>query len=145
MKNDRTPAKMGILKRNYLILALAAASAGLYSFTYLPGKPWVVPDAAAKKANPVKSNAESIKTGKDLFIKHCASCHGKTGKGDGTKAAQLETSMEDFSSDAVQGQSDGSLFYKTQIGRDEMPSFKKKITDEDEIWSVVNFMRTLKK
>jgi hypothetical protein len=26
-----------------------------------------------------------------------------------------------------------------------MPSFKKKIPDEDDIWALVNYMRTLKK
>ncbi len=54
-------------------------------------KPWPVPDAAAKKANPVKSSPESISSGKALWNQHCSSCHGKTGLGDGTKAAQLKT------------------------------------------------------
>ena len=75
----------------------------------------------------------------------CFSCHGKTGAGDGNKAAPLETAMEDMSAAAVQGQSDGELFYKISEGREEMPSFKKKITEKEEVWAVVNYMRTLKK
>jgi len=125
-------------------LALAATIC-LFSFTYFQAKPWNAPEAAAKKANPVKSDAESLKTGKELWAKHCTSCHGKTGAGDGTKAAQLETEMSDFSSAAVQKQTDGSMFFKIQEGRDEMPTFKKKIPDETEIWSVINYVRTLKK
>jgi len=53
--------------------------------------------------------------------------------------------MEDMSAASVQGQSDGELYYKISEGRDEMPSFKKKIPEAEDIWSVVNYIRTLKK
>jgi mono/diheme cytochrome c family protein len=46
---------------------------------------------------------------------------------------------------AVQSLSDGELYYKIKEGRDDMPSFKKKITDDEEIWHIVNFMRTMAK
>jgi mono/diheme cytochrome c family protein len=108
-------------------------------------KPWPVPDAAAKKANPVKSSPESISAGKALWGQHCSSCHGKKGLGDGTKAAQLKTHPGDFSLAATQSQSDGSLFYKIEEGREDMPSFKKKIPDANDVWDLVNYMRTLKK
>jgi mono/diheme cytochrome c family protein len=108
-------------------------------------KPWPVPEDAAKKANPVKSSSESISAGKALWSQHCTSCHGKTGMGDGTKAAQLKTQPEDLSIAKIQSQSDGALFYKTSEGRGDMPSFKKKIPDANDIWDLVNFMRTLKK
>ena len=63
-------------------------------------KPWPVPDAASKKANPVKTSKESVSAGKSLYNQHCASCHGKTGLGDGSKAAQLKTHPGDFSTAA---------------------------------------------
>ncbi len=126
-----------------LVAGLFILTAG-FSVNHQP-KPWPVPDAAAKKANPVKSSSESISSGKALWNQHCASCHGKTGKGDGTKAAQLKTQPEDLSSATIQSQSDGALFYKTSEGRGDMPSFKKKIPDPNEIWDLVNFMRTFKK
>ncbi len=108
-------------------------------------KPWPVPEKNAKAVNPVKSDASSISAGKSLWSMHCASCHGKTGLGDGTKAAQLKTSPSDFSKASFQAQSDGSLFYKISEGRDDMPSFKKKIPDQEDIWNLVVFVRTLKK
>jgi hypothetical protein len=37
---------------------------------------------------------------------------------------------------------DGALFYKTLEGRDDMPNFKKKIPYEEDIWDVVNYVRT---
>jgi mono/diheme cytochrome c family protein len=115
------------------------------SFTLLQTKPWNVPADKAKAVNPVKSDASSIASAKTLWSQHCASCHGKTGLGDGTKAAQLETTPPDFSKAGTQNQSDGSLFYKTSEGRDDMPSFKKKISDQEDIWNLVNYMRTFKK
>ena len=108
-------------------------------------KPWSVPEKNAKTPNPVKSDAESLKTGKEIWAKHCQSCHGKTGMGDGPKAAKLKTEPGDFSKATTQAQTDGSLFYKTSQGRDDMPSFKKKIPDADEIWAVINYVRTMKK
>ncbi len=115
------------------------------SFTFIQTKPWVAPADKAKAANPVKTSAASISEGKALWSTHCASCHGKTGLGDGAKATTLNTAPPDFSKAAFQGQTDGSLFYKTAEGRGDMPSFKKKITDADDIWNLVNFMRSLKK
>jgi mono/diheme cytochrome c family protein len=119
---------------------LVVFAAGIMSMQ----QPWTVPDKAAKTANPVKSNAESIAAGKTLWQQHCASCHGKTGKGDGTKAGQLKTPLEDYTTAPFQSQSDGAIFYKISEGRDEMPSFKKKIPDAMDIWDIVNYMRTFK-
>ena len=108
-------------------------------------KPWPVPDADKNKVNPIKADASSIADGKTLWGTHCQSCHGKKGMGDGPKAAQLKTEAGDFSKASTQSQTDGSLYYKIAKGRDDMPSFKKKIPENDDIWSLVNFIRTLKK
>lgn len=118
----------------------------IISSAFLAGqkKPWVVPDADQKKVNPIKADASSISDGKTLWATHCQSCHGKTGKGDGTKAKQLKTEPGDFTTTATQSQSDGSFYYKIAKGRDDMPAFKKKIPENDDLWSLVNFMRTMK-
>lgn len=128
-----------------LCLAGIFTMAMAFTFNYQQAKPWAVPEKAASMANPVKSSKESIANGKSLWSMHCSSCHGKMGAGDGSKAAQLKEPLNDFSTATVQSQSDGSLFYKIDQGRDEMPSFKKKIPDHDDIWSLVNYIRTMKK
>jgi mono/diheme cytochrome c family protein len=135
------------MKRKIMLAtSIIAVSIMSFAFTGIPQtKPWPVPDKDAKMANPVKADKESISGGKALWSLHCASCHGKTGVGDGSKAAQLKTQPQDLTTKAMQSQSDGSLFYKISEGREDMPSFKKKIPDPDDIWSVVNYMRTLKK
>lgn len=105
---------------------------------------WKVPDAEKNKVNPIKGDAGSIATGKELYNTHCKSCHGSKGKGDGPKAAQLDTECGDFTKAAFQSQTDGSLFYKTKVGRKDMPSYKTKIPDANDLWAVVNYLRTLK-
>ena len=127
------------------ILMLFVAFITTTGFTLFQTKPWIVPADKAKTANTVKADAASIAAGKTLYGQHCASCHGKTGLGDGSKASTLETTPPDFSKAAVQGQSDGALFYKSSEGRGDMPSFKKKIPDQEDIWNLVNYMRTFKK
>jgi mono/diheme cytochrome c family protein len=107
-------------------------------------KPWPVPDKDSKMANPVKSDAASIAAGKALYNQHCKSCHGTKGKGDGTKAATLDTECGDFTKASFQSQSDGAIFYKTAEGRKDMPSYKKKIPEANDMWAVVNYLRTLK-
>ena len=91
-----------------------------------PG-PWEVPAKYKTMKNPVKTtDADATASGKALYAKHCKSCHGSKGLGDGPKAAGLKTSSGDFSGAAFQSQTDGELFYKTSFGRDEMPAYDKK-------------------
>ena len=105
--------------------------------------PWPVPEKYQNMKNPLSGDKESIAIGKTLYIKHCKSCHGKEGLGDGPKAAQLDTPSGDFTDEVFQSQTDGAIFYKTFEGRDDMPGFKKKIPDAEDIWSLTNYLRTL--
>jgi mono/diheme cytochrome c family protein len=103
---------------------------------------WIVPDKYKEMKSPVDASDANLETGKMLYKKHCKSCHGDEGLGDGSKSETLESFCGDFSSDEFQAQSDGALYFKTTDGRDEMPSFKQKIADEDDRWCVVLYMRT---
>lgn len=124
------------------IIFLAANSA----MAQKPGGPWSVPAKYKAMKSTVKAGDASIKTtGKELYNKHCKSCHGAQGLGDGPKAANLKTSTGDFSTAKFQSTSDGEMYYMSFVGRDEMPNFEKKITDEADRWAVIGFMRTLKK
>ena len=131
--------------KHVITLSLLAVFVIAASFTFMPNKPWPVPDKDAKKANPVKTDAVSVSAGKALWSQHCSSCHGKAGLGDGSKAAQLKTEPGDFSTDLVQKQPNGALFFKISEGRSDMPSFKKKLESEEDIWNLINYIRTLKK
>ena len=127
------------------VVAMGLGSISFKEFDDQPKKPWVVPDKAKNMKNEVASSAASISAGKALYATHCKSCHGSKGQGDGTKSAQLKTEPGDFSKAEFQAQTDGAIFYKTSEGRDDMPSFSKKIHDDEDRWSIVNYIRTLKK
>jgi mono/diheme cytochrome c family protein len=114
--------------------------------TFAQRKPWNIPDKDKNlKAAVNLKDATVINNGKELWAKHCKSCHGSKGLGDGPKAASLKTNAGDFSSAAFQGQTDGELFYQTSKGRDEMPAYEKKIPDANDRWGLVAYMRTMKK
>jgi len=110
------------------------------------GGPWTIPAKYKAMKSTVKAGDASINSvGKETYNKHCKSCHGAKGLGDGPKAANLKTSTGDFSSAKFQAQSDGDIYYQSFIGRDEMPNFEKKILDEADRWAVIMYMRTMKK
>ena len=132
------------MKTNKVIMIIGIISLGLFSFNKITQEEWKVPAKYEKMKNPTEANRANIAIGKSLYSKHCKSCHGATGLGDGTKADNLEGDLGDFSSEEFQSQSEGALFYKSYIGRKDMPNFEKKIPDTEDVWLIVNYMRTLK-
>jgi mono/diheme cytochrome c family protein len=108
------------------------------------GAPWDVPAKYKNMANPYKKEASLIDVGKTLFVKHCRSCHGNTGLGDGVKAKSLATFPGEFNTPKFKAQTDGEIYYQSIIGRDEMPGYESKIPDKEDQWAVVMYIQTLK-
>ena len=136
---------MSILnKTNYLLLTGAAFICLSFASGVLQDN-WEVPAKYKKMENPVAWDKEGELIAKQLYSKHCKSCHGKAGLGDGPKANELDTPSGDFSIATFQAQSDGELFYKTTFGRDDMPAYDKKISSDEDRWLIVHYMRTFKK
>jgi mono/diheme cytochrome c family protein len=104
---------------------------------------WNIPAKFKTTKNPVAVGKESVADGKDLFGKHCKSCHGTKGLGDGPKAATLDVSCSDFSTKKFQSQTDGEIFFQITEGKGKMPSFKKNIPEDNGRWAIVNYIRTL--
>lgn len=101
--------------------------------------PWVAPADAKAAKNPVKG----IGNAKKAVETNCVSCHGATGKGDGPAAAALPPPKPaNWTSEALQKQTDGELFWKMSNGRGAMPPWKH--LPENERWEIVNYIRTLK-
>lgn len=130
--------------KNLKIIFLSAAVLMLSASLTAQPKPWEVPAKYKAMKNPVAKSDASTKAGMSLYSRNCASCHGKAGLGDGVKARMLKDFPGDFSKAEYQGQSDGDHFYKTKFGRAEMPKYEGKLSDDD-IWNIVNYMRTFKK
>jgi mono/diheme cytochrome c family protein len=101
--------------------------------------PWVAPADAKAMKNPVKG----IGNAKKSVETNCVSCHGPGGKGDGPAAAALPPPKPaNWTSAAVQKETDGELFWKMSNGRGAMPPWKH--LPEQERWEIVNYIRTLK-
>ena len=119
--------------------------AALMTFTFVPlaagaQAAWTAPERAAKRANPVASTADVVAKGHQFFTRECEKCHGKAGHGDGPDAKTLDPRPADFSSENVQGQSDGALFWKMTQGKGMMPTAP---FGENDKWTVIAFIRTL--
>ena len=130
------------MKTFKILSIIGVLTFALYSFTTLVQEEWKVPAKYETMKNPIAPKTDAA-IGKSLYTKHCKSCHGAEGYGDGPKADEMDGDLGDFSSEEFQAQSDGALYYKTTIGRDDMPEFTKKLPEDEDRWLIVNYMRTL--
>jgi mono/diheme cytochrome c family protein len=76
-----------------------------------------------------------------LYKTKCAACHGPDGKGD--TAAGKKLGARDFNSPEVAKMSDAELFDITKKGKEKMPAYDKKLTD-DQIKDLIKYIRGLK-
>lgn len=133
----------GILSRAGLVLvAVVVLSLGV-GLGVLAQEKWEAPAEAKKTKNPVKAGPDVINAAKQITTTQCAPCHGASGKGDGPAAAALPVKPADWTSKAVQSQTDGELFWKITNGRGPMPPWKHLA--ETERWGLVHYIRSLAK
>jgi len=75
-----------------------------------------------------------------LYKSKCQMCHGADGKG---SAAGQKMGVRDFHAPEVAKESDADLIKVTKEGKNKMPKFEGKLTD-DQIKELVKFIRGLK-
>lgn len=102
---------------------------------------WKAPD---KYKTMVQKEKGDLAVGKELFNKNCKSCHGAKGLGDGPKAATLKTFPGNFTTPDFKKHSYGELYYISFVGSGEMPNYEKKIVDEGDRASVIEYIKSLK-
>lgn len=124
-------------------IAVLAGSGVAFAQQCPPTGPWTAPAAEKTKKSVVPSSAKAVATGKSVAQVNCVSCHGAGGKGDGAAAVALNPKPADWTSKRVQDESDGELFWKISNGRCAMPPWKH--LPEADRWSVIQFIRSLKK
>ena len=101
--------------------------------------------AAAKLKNPTKPTAESLAVGQAGYNKYCKFCHGEDAKGDGPLAPKDTHPPNLIDAKWEHGTTDGELFTNIRegIGPDyKMKAMKTKM-DDDLIWNIVNYVRSL--
>jgi mono/diheme cytochrome c family protein len=97
---------------------------------------WLVPHDQKNLENPIEYNLENVKKGKDLYIQHCKSCHGDAGK---NNHLPLVPPPPDVTSETMQANTQGELYYKITKGRGGMPQFETTLSD-DERWRLVSYI-----
>ena len=97
--------------------------------------------------NPYSEDDKYTISGGNIYEKNCIICHGENGKGDGAAAASLNPKPENLAANQI-NLSDGYLYWRISEGgakepfKSGMPPWK-DVLDEEEIWSVINYIRSL--
>jgi copper transport protein len=99
---------------------------------------------ATQLRNPILLTPSSVETGRELYVEHCAVCHGPGGEGDGEQAPELARRPADLTGPHVDIHPDGDLYWWIQDGIDPaMPGFRGALSD-NETWHLVNYIRHLR-
>jgi mono/diheme cytochrome c family protein len=117
-------------------MSTIAAVGSILLVQLVPASPAQSP--AAKKVNPVTGNAEAIKEGRALYLKHnCSGCHG-VGGGGGMAMPLIDETWKFGSSDEV-------LFklIKGEIAESTMPKTWSSL-EPDEVWKIIAYVRSLR-
>jgi len=90
------------------------------------------------------SRAGSLETGRVLYERHCASCHGPDGRGDGPQALSLSPRPGNLVSAHTSAKSDQDLLKIIANGkpRTAMPGWNDRLS-EDEQRAILAYIRSL--
>ena len=106
-----------------------------------------IPDAYAGLTNPIPADEASLQRGAELYVAHCATCHGDGAMGDGPTAATLDPAPAPIAHTS-QMMGDSYLFYRVSEGgglapfNSAMPTWK-DVLSEEERWHVLNYVKAL--
>lgn len=105
--------------------------------------PWTISPAEKARKNPLSASEVNLTAARAVYGEKCANCHGDKGKGDGSDAMMYDPAPSDLTDATQIGKlTDGAIFYQITEGRKPMPSFRKKLTDEQR-WQLVLLVREL--
>jgi cytochrome c6 len=89
-----------------------------------------------------QSSKRHDSAGEALFQEQCIGCHGPDGRAQTELGKKLGAA--DLTSDAIRQQPDVELAKIVRDGKGKMPTFEKKLRD-DQIQGVINYIRQLAK
>lgn len=134
---------MQLQRKMFVILALPVAMTCLFMIQSFQKRPqWTAPLSADELKNPFANDTSATSTGKVLFTKNCAACHGPKGKGDGVAGIGLNPPPGNLASSKIQSQTDGAIYWKITEGNPPMASYKTTLSDEQR-WQLVSYIRVL--
>ena len=99
-------------------------------------------EQAKKLKNPIPYTRKSISEGRAVYIRNCAGCHGNDGKAQVDVVADATDLTEPKT--WKNGTTEGEIFRSIRDGQSaSMPAFKSQIRQEEDLWRMVNFIRSL--
>jgi mono/diheme cytochrome c family protein len=81
-------------------------------------------------------------SGGELYVAHCAACHGSGGKGDGRAACDFPTRPADLTDSSIAEETDAELLRRLSHPPKPMPSYD-TLLDDAERREIVRYLRTL--
>ena len=138
-----TDAQISLKTRKILFVSLLALICIVLVYAvFQKDRPWVVPEEVKKLKNPIAPTKSTLKAARGIYMDECAECHGEGGKGDGPKAMMHTPAPADLTDAGQMNKvTDGEIFYQISEGRKPMPSFKKRLAEEQR-WGLVLFVRS---
>jgi mono/diheme cytochrome c family protein len=138
-----TDAQRNLKTRKILFASLLALICIVLVYAaFQRDRPWVVPEEVKRLKNPIAPTEDTMKSARGIYADECAKCHGEQGKGDGPDARLHFPAPADLTDTRLMNSvTDGEIFYKISEGRKPMPSFKKRLT-EDQRWELVLLVRS---
>lgn len=99
----------------------------------------------APPRNPIAATAESIASGQAAFQKNCRFCHGNDAKGNGPQAPKDSNPPDLTDSTWVSGDTDWAILsvIRDGAGSDSVMKGYKSRLSADEMWNIVNYLRSL--
>jgi mono/diheme cytochrome c family protein len=108
---------------------------------------WTIPANAAMEINPIPATPDVIAQGRKIFESKCQRCHGRDGRGHGPDADADHPAGNLTDRLRAAFNPDGVMFYKVWNGRvsPKMPAFRKEDMSKEEVWTVIQFVKTFRK
>ena len=106
--------------------------------------PELVPRRHLGRTNPY----EHADGSRELYVQHCASCHGESGRGDGPAAGTGWPPVTDLTRLTADSLRDDYLFFRVQEGGAFFPYNSTMlpfagILNEDDTWRVITYVQSL--
>lgn len=121
------------MKARWIAVLFLVGAAALWA----RGGSWIdkVPAAQRQWANPYAGDANAVAAGKNLFVDHCAQCHGEDALG--------RHGHPSLRSARIEHATDGELAWILRNGsaRNGMPSWNR--LPEPQRWQIIAYLRSL--
>jgi len=97
--------------------------------------------AKADLKNPLEVSEANLDNGKKMYVIYCTSCHGKTGKGDGTLVEREKfLGVPNYKDRDI---TEGSIYHVIMHGRNMMGSHSSQLTAKER-WQVTMYVQQLR-